>query len=112
IIYANVGSVQGRGLELEVEGKWFNGFEGRAAYTLQRSTSKESGEVLSNSPMNLAKINLTAPLGQGRLFASFEGLYSGSHLTLIRTTLPASFVGNFSLLSQKLFKGAEFSFGV
>jgi len=112
IIYANVGSVQGHGLELEVEGKWFNGFEGRAAYTLQRSTSEETGEVLSNSPMNLAKINLTAPLGQRRLFASFEGLYSGPRLTLSRTTLPASFVTNVLLVSQRVFKGAEFSFGV
>lgn len=112
IQYANVGSVHGHGLELEVEGKWFNGFEGRAAYTLQRSTSEESGETLSNSPMNLAKINLTAPLAQRRLFASFEGLYSGSRLTLSRTTLPASFVTNVSLVSQRLFKGAELSFGV
>jgi outer membrane receptor for ferrienterochelin and colicins len=112
IKYANVGSVQGYGLELEVEGKWFNGFEGRAAYSLQRSTSEETGEVLSNSPMNLAKMNLTAPLGQRRLFASFEGLYSGSRLTLSRTTLPASFVANVSLLGQRIFKRAELSLGI
>ena len=109
--YANLEAVQGEGLELEIEGKWSNGFEGRAAYTLQKSTSLQTGELLSNSPRHLAKMNLIAPLAQRRLFAGFEGLYTSPRITLAGKN-QGYFLANLSLLSQRIFKGVDISFGV
>jgi len=109
--YANLETVHGEGLEFEVEGKWASGFEGRVAYTLQQSESEQPGDVLSNSPKHLAKMNLIVPLAQRRLFAGFEGLYSGRRRTLAGTDLDAYFLTNLTLFSQKVFKGLEISVG-
>lgn len=109
--YANLQAVNGHGLEFEIEGKWSSGFETRAAYTLQRSTVEQTGDILSNSPKHLAKMNLIAPLAGRRLFAGFEGLYTGPRLTLAGTNLDGYFLANFTLLSQKLFKGVGISVG-
>jgi iron complex outermembrane receptor protein len=43
--YANLEAVRGQGLEIEIEGKWTSGFEGRAAYTLQTSRSEQTGTL-------------------------------------------------------------------
>src|SRR6185436_15301283 len=109
--YANLETVHGEGLEFELEGKWASGFEGRVAYTLQRSESDQTGDVLSNSPKNLAKMNLIVPLAKRRLFAGFEGLYAGRRRTLTGTNLDEYFLTNLTFFSQKVFKGVEVSVG-
>ncbi len=111
IQYANLGAVQGKGLELEVEGKWSSGFEGRVAYTLQKSTSEQTGDILSNSPTHLMKMNLIAPLAGRRLFAGFEGLYTSRRRTLAGTNVDGSFLANLTLLSQKVLKRFDISVG-
>jgi outer membrane receptor for ferrienterochelin and colicins len=111
IRYANLEAVQSQGLEIEFEGKLPSGLEGRMAYTLQSSKSELSGDILSNSPKHLAKVNLIAPLAKRRLFAGFEGLYSGPRTTLTATTLDGHFLANVTLLSQRVFKGIDISIG-
>jgi iron complex outermembrane receptor protein len=111
IQYANLEAVRGQGLEIEFEGKLSSGFEGRAAYTLQKSKSELSGDTFSNSPTHLAKLNLVAPLAKRRLFAGFEGLYSSSRRTLAATSVDGYFLANVTLLSQRVFKGVDISVG-
>ena len=55
--YVNVDSINARGGELELEGKWQGGLEGRVSYTYQRATDADSGASLTNSPDHLAKLN-------------------------------------------------------
>jgi outer membrane receptor for ferrienterochelin and colicins len=111
INYANLETVQGQGLGLEVEGKSSSGFEGRVAYTLQSSRSEQTGDVLSNSPKHLAKMNFTAPLARRRLFAGFEGLYTGRRRTPAGADLEGSFLTNLTLLSQRVVRGIDVSVG-
>jgi len=111
IQYANLGDVRSKGLELEVEGKWSSGFEGRAAYTRQTSKTEETRDPLSNSPTHLAKMNLIAPLAHRRLFAGFEGLYSGSRITLAGTKLDDYFLANLSVLSRRVSRAVDISVG-
>ena len=112
IQYANLEAVRGQGFEVEFEGRRANGFEGRAAYTLQTSKSEQTNDTLCNSPKHLAKVNFTAPLAKRRLFAGFEGLYVGPRKTLTDTNLNGYFLGNLTLLSQRVLKGIDLSFGV
>ncbi len=72
--YANVGSVQSKGVDFELAGKWPGGLQGRLSYTVQKSADQQS--TLTNSPTSLAKINVSAPVFPKRLFASIEGLYT------------------------------------
>ncbi len=111
IQFSNLQDVRGNGLESEIEGKWSGGLEARVSYALQSSQNAETGNVLSNSPKTLAKINLIAPLVGRGLSAGFEGLYSGARRTLGPTDLRPYFVSNLTLLSQKLWKGLDVSIG-
>lgn len=111
IQYVNLGAVNGNGLDFEVEGKWPSGFEGRVAYTLQQSESKQTGDILSNSPKHLAKMNLIAPLAQRRVFAGFEALFTSRRRTIAGTDLDGSFLTNITLLGKRASNGFEISVG-
>ena len=62
LIYRNVGNIEARGMEVEIEGKWTDGLQGRASYVLQETKDQETGNELTNSPRHLVKLNLSAPL--------------------------------------------------
>ena len=40
--YANVGSVQSKGVDFELAGKWPGGLQGRLSYTVQESADQQS----------------------------------------------------------------------
>lgn len=112
INFKNEGRVASRGLEFEMEGKLAGGFEGNVAYTLQQSRDQKTGQDISNSPRQLGKLNLTAPLLKQRIFAGFQFQYSSQRKTLNGSSLPALYLSNFTLFSRKLAKGLDASFGV
>ena len=88
--------------------RWIRGPGGVFA---AESESEQTGDILSNSPKHLAKMNLIAPLANKRLFAGFEGLYSGSRATLTERELDGYFLANLSLLSKRVFAGVDISVG-
>lgn len=107
-----------KGLEFALEGNWANGLRGRASYTLQQAHDLSKNENLPDSPENLLKLNLTAPLIKEKLFASLEVQYTSQRHTLFTTgtgtTLPGLDVGsystvNFTLFSQNLLKNLDVS---
>jgi iron complex outermembrane receptor protein len=57
-------------------------------------------------------MNFVAPLAQRRLFAGFEASYCSTRTTLAGTNLDGYFLANFSLLSQRVFRGLDLSVGV
>jgi iron complex outermembrane receptor protein len=110
--FSNVDNVISKGVETSIEGKLTNGIEGRFAYTLQGSRNADTRESLSNSPTHLAKVNLSVPMANRKLFASFQGLYTSERRTLGSNNLPGFFVSNATLLSKSLFKGFDISASV
>jgi len=42
------------------------------SYTYQVTEDKETGEILSNSPKHLAKLNIIAPLLKEKIFLGLE----------------------------------------
>jgi iron complex outermembrane receptor protein len=107
--FSNVDDVISKGVETSIEGKLTNGIEGRFAYTLQVSRNAQTRESLSNSPTQLAKVNLSVPLANRKLFASFQGLYTSERRTLDSNNLPGFFVANATFLRRSLFKGFDIS---
>ncbi len=60
-----MGTVESKGVQIEVEGKWASGIEARASYDVQKSTDKDTEVTLANSPQHIGKLNLFIPLSGG-----------------------------------------------
>jgi outer membrane receptor protein involved in Fe transport len=111
-IYANYGTVRTKGIELEVGAKWEGGLESSISDSIQTSRDSATGGVLTNSPKNLAKLNLSLPLIQEKLFASIEAQNTSRRRTIAGTDLGSFFLMNLTLYSRKLWKDVEISAGL
>jgi iron complex outermembrane receptor protein len=109
LVFKNVDKSETRGVEAELSGKWENGFEARGSYSYQDSRNKITDQILTNSPMHLAKANVIIPILPQRLFAGVEAQYTGRSKTLNNGFAGDFFVTNLTLFGQHLVKGLEFS---
>jgi outer membrane receptor for ferrienterochelin and colicins len=119
--YQNLGSIDAAGVDLALEAFWLGGVRGRASCTFQQTYDSSTGEVLTDSPQQLAKLNLSVPLLKDRLFAGVEFLYEGERTTTHLTPTGALVAGgnaapygvvNLTLFSQNLLKGLDLSASV
>jgi iron complex outermembrane receptor protein len=81
-VFTNLEESEARGLELEIEKKWANGSHARLSYALQRAINSGTGEVLDNSPREMAKLNVALPLLEDRAFAGIEEQYTSRRKTV------------------------------
>lgn len=109
LIYRNLEKVEAKGMEAEIEGKWANGLQGRISYILQEARDQDTGDLLTNSPRQLAKVNLTVPLISKKVFAGAELQYTSSRKTLGGGSEGGFVTTNLTLFSQNLLKGLELS---
>lgn len=107
--FDNINSVEAKGVELEVEGKWRALVDGRLSYAVQEATDGKTGKRLTNSPQHMVKLNLSAPLWRDRLFAGLEVRYMSERRTLSGKYASGFFATNLTLFSQKIFDGVECS---
>jgi outer membrane receptor for ferrienterochelin and colicin len=110
--YRNISRVEADGGEMELEGTWSDGIRGRISYTFQKTRDQSTGEILTNSPEHLAKVNIIVPLPNESLFLDPEIQYTGR-----RKTSTGGYAGDFSVVnltvfSQELTKGLEASVSV
>ena len=110
--FANVGRADSKGVELELEHKSTAGLLARISYCLQRAEDSDTGQELSNSPRNLAKLNLIVPVYRDKLFAGTEVLYTDSVGTLAGNRADAFTTVNLTLFSCRFVKGLEASASV
>ena len=108
-VFKNQNQVELKGLELQTEGKWENGFSGRLSYCFQESNTEGSTQTLANSPGSLIKASLTAPLPAKKSFATIETLYSGSRLNTAGDKIAGAAIVNLTLLNRELLKGLDLS---
>ena len=111
-IYLNTSPIQNKGIEWEFDGKWSNGLEGSISHTLQASQNIATGDVLTNSPKQLGKVNLSIPLVQRKLFASVDAQYVSGRRTVAQTDLGGYAVVNVTLFSRKLTERLDISGGL
>lgn len=62
IFYGNTEKVRSRGIELGLAGKTRYAIEGQISYTFQRTDDSATHQLLTNSPQQLAKMNVACPL--------------------------------------------------
>lgn len=111
-VFRNLDKVRSKGLEFQLTAKWLSGLEGHAAYNLQRTTNDATGQLLTNSPLHLAKLGWIVPVVQNRLFASFDSWYMSRRRTLAGSSVGGFAVINATLLSRNLGGHADLSAGL
>lgn len=110
--FENVDEVTARGAGLELENKWPNGVDGRFNWSIQRTRDKLTGEQLTNSPEQLAMLNLSVPVVNNKVFASVEERYMSRRRTEGGNNTQDFFITNLTLFTQNLMRRLELSASV
>jgi iron complex outermembrane receptor protein len=110
--FQNQERIEATGTEVELLKSWENGANGRVSYALQKATDPATGELLSNSPRQLAKVNLVVPLLPDRFFAGIEEQYTGPRFTDAGMRLGGFAVTNLTVLGRNRQRTVEASFGI
>ena len=109
--FENLGQVETRGLEIQVEAQLAPQVRGRASYTLAQAENQASGAVLDNSPEHLAKFNLTVPVFLDWLVAGAEAQYTSDRTTMAGQTLDDLWLLNATLLARQIRGRVDVSLG-
>jgi outer membrane receptor for ferrienterochelin and colicins len=108
------------GMDIGLEAKWLDYFTARASYSLQRTEDRDANVGLPDSPENMIKLNISAPLLKDKIFAGLEVQYTSQSKTVF-DNFPATIPGpnspgytvvNFTLYSQNLIKNLDLSASV
>ncbi len=107
--YQNVGDVEARGIEMELEKRWSSGIESRISYSFQEVEDRDTGRTLTNSPKHLAKANMYVPIFKEKLATGVELQYTGPRKTYEGNDAGGALVANLTLLSRNLWKDLTIS---
>ncbi|MGO9605376.1 MAG: TonB-dependent receptor plug domain-containing protein [Candidatus Binataceae bacterium] len=111
-IYENSGQVNATGVEVELDGRFAGGLQGRASYSYTATEQPVTHQTLPNSPTQLGKLNLSVPVVHQWLFASLEAQYTSPVQTLAANTVSGFSVFNVTLLGHTLGKHLDVSASV
>ena len=109
LVFENFGDAKVTGGELQLEGRWDNGWAGSISYSYQYAENKATGERLTNSPLNMVKCNVLIPLLADNLMAAAEAQYESGRKTLAGDKTDDIFLANLTLLSRDVIKGVALS---
>jgi iron complex outermembrane receptor protein len=112
LVFMNINKAELKGVELELEGKWDNGIQGRASYTFQDGKNVTTDEWLPNSARHLVKLNLLLPLVREKVFLGLEEQYTSSKRTLSDNRTRDFFTTNLTLFTRNMLKNFELSASV
>jgi outer membrane receptor protein involved in Fe transport len=112
LVFRNIDEVEARGLELELEGRLADGWEGRISYALQNTDNRQSDETLSNSPRQQLKLNLVAPLWRDQVFLAMEEQVTDHRRTVSGAETGGFAVTNLTLTGKQLLPGLEVALSV
>ena len=112
IQYNNLDKAEAKGVEAELEGNWESGVKGRISYTLQQAKDLLTGEILTNSPEHMVKLNVIAPLMKEQIFGGTEVQYMGRRKTAAGNYADDFVVVNITLFGRELAKELDASVSV
>ncbi len=110
-VYENSGGAKAIGMEVELDGRVAD-VEGQASYSYTDAEDAVTRQILTNSPQNLAKLNMSVPLVQRKLFASLDAQYTSARQTLAGSSVSGFAVFNVTLLGHTLGKHIDLSASV
>ena len=112
LVFRNVEEIEAMGVEFGLEGRINPRINGRISYAFVETEDKGTGEILSNSPKHVAKLNLITPVVEDRLFAAGEVQYVSERTTLSGNRTDDFVVMNLNLSTRLFENHVRASFGV
>lgn len=112
IVFENFGSVGGKGLEVQLEGKDISGIDARLSYMHQSTEDKNTGASLPNSPSHMAQLKLYFPTFRTRGGAGLEMQYMSSRQTLRNDKVGGFLLTNLTLSYKNFLPGLDVSAGL
>jgi iron complex outermembrane receptor protein len=106
--YMNEQGDRGRGLEVDFSAKNASGWSGSSSYTFEQAKEKKTGITIMNSPSNLAKLHIAAPVTRSG-FIGLELLYTGVQQSYSGERVASSFLTNLTFSTKPTRSGLEFS---
>jgi outer membrane receptor for ferrienterochelin and colicins len=94
VTYVNEGEVRAKGLELEAQMRLWGDAEGHVSYALQEARDEATGDILTNSPRQMVKGRVSAPLFGNGSSVALEMLGVGRRQTIAGNTLGATGTAN------------------
>ncbi|RDH81816.1 MAG: hypothetical protein DIZ77_12590 [endosymbiont of Seepiophila jonesi] len=108
LVFENSGDATATGTELELQGQWESGWSGSVSYSYQQAENA-SGERLVNSPSNMAKLNIIAPLAGDDFSVGLELQYESGRKTLSGDETDGRVITNMTLFSRHWIQGLKIS---
>ena len=109
LVFNNTDSVDVKGGEVELEGRWEHGLRARVSYAFAEAVDNATGQRLSNSPQHVGKLQLTVPVWPGKVFAGVELLALSSRETAYGNRVPGQVLAHLTLFSHAIAKNLEVS---
>ncbi|MBN2138974.1 MAG: TonB-dependent receptor [Sedimentisphaerales bacterium] len=111
-VFQNIDEVKARGFELGIDGKAKNGVRTRASYSFVKTENQQTHKKLGNSPQDMAKLNIIAPIIKDKLFAAVELQHVGERETLTSHHADAFLLANLTIFGKNIAKNLDASFTV
>jgi len=109
VFFTNAGSLDLRGLDLELGRRLLGGLEGKVSFSFQDVRNPSIQMPVTNSPKELVQASLSVPLIRQKMFASMDLQYVSKRATLTGQYSAAYVVPNVTLFSKEILKGWELS---
>ncbi len=110
--FDNLLRAEANGIELEAEKLFERGARLRSSVSFQSARDSASGDLLPNSPRQMAKINYSLPLFGDKWRAGLEALATSNRKTIQGGTVAGVVLTNLTLSSVRLSKHLEVSASV
>lgn len=109
LVFKNTETANARGVEFSLEARYDSGLMVRLSCAVQRTEDELTQTELSNSPREMAKLNVIAPLWEDKLFAGIDLQYYSAVDTVSLTRGDDIFNVNATLTSRPIGKNLEIS---
>ena len=110
--FGNVANATSLGGEIGLDARWSKGWRANLSYTYADAREADTREWLPNSPRDIVKASLTAPLWREKVFANLELLGLSSRRTIQDTRVGGYVLANLNLFSRNIVKNLELSAGI
>jgi outer membrane receptor for ferrienterochelin and colicins len=97
VTYVNQGEVRAKGIELEAQMRLWGDAEGALSYALQEARDQATGDILTNSPRQMIKGRVSAPLFGTSSSVALEVLGVGSRQTIAGNQLAPTGTANLTI---------------
>lgn len=112
LFFSNIEAARSQGAELEVEWLQRGGGRLKGSMAFQYAKDSTTGQWLTKSPKQLAKLNYSTPMAGESVRASVEYQWTGKRKTGLGDIIGSFAVLNINVFSNKLAKNLEISTGI